>query len=324
MKLKFPKLNLQVDLNNNLNLLLVATTLLSAGFKYYQLYKESQLIQTYNRQARGMLTKTERILQTQNTKYNTSNAELVLQNYNLKAEADTIRKKYSKISDEFSSYVKKNNLELKQYERRIYSLKQKIRSTPDAKPKVVVKYDRSKCDQDLMVDYHYSDPTGRATFYTPNCLDAGGEILSLNQSFVVFGEVYQQSDGFLKVSSLSLSEVSPDDHSIVFAQANLVNSEFKYKIDPPPKKVKHLLLSTGLTSNKDIYAGLGYILYNYGKYDLSASIYYGTKDFVHTGLSLGYTPTIFSSETNFNFQLGSSYSLNNYLLYTLGVGFVLW
>lgn len=324
MKLKLPKINFQVDLNNNLNLLFICVVIFSAGFKYYQLYKESQLLETYNRQARGMLTKAERILQTQNVQYNTSNSELVLSNYNLKAEADLIRQKYSKLSDEFSSYVNKNNLELKQYEHRIYSLQQKIKSTSKAPSKVIIKYDKSKCDQDVVVDYHYLDPTGRVAFYTPNCLDVGGETLSLNQSFVVFGEVYQQSDGFLKVSSLSLSEVSPEDHSIVFAQANLVDSDFKYKIEPSPKKVKHLFLSTGLTSTKDIYAGFGYILYTHNKYDLSAAIYYGTKDFMHAGLTLGYTPTIFNSEANFNFQFGASYSLTNYLIYTLGVGFVLW
>ena len=324
MKLKLPKLNLQVDLSSKLNLLFLLTVVCSAGFKYFQLYKKAELYQTYTRQTKGLLTKSEHLMQQQSQKFDLANSTLVTQNYNLENDVKNQRDKYGKLSEEFDKYIEDHNLIIKQYQRRLYTLKQRVESTEKAPAKVVVKYDASKCDKDLTVSYSYQEPYGRVSFSTPNCLSSGGEVLELNQSFVIYGEVYQQEDVFLKVSSLTLNEVSPSDPTLVLAKANLIDSDFKYKVEPLQLITRSFTFNAGATSSKDMFAGLGYIFYTWSNYDFSMALNYGVKDSFHSTFNVAYSPIFQGKQTNFSFQLGAGYTLKTSLIYTFGVSFVLW
>ena len=324
MKIQVPKLNFQVDLKLRLSLLLTLTLVLSAGFKYFQLSNQAKLFETYSRQSRGLLTKAEYAMQQQSKELDLAKSSLVSQKFNLEQDVENERNKYAKLSSQFKKYVKDNNLQISQYQRRLYSLQQTVASTQKLPAKVTIKYDETKCQKDLSVNYTYKGPHGRVLFHTPNCLKTGGETLKLNQSFVVYGEVYQQRNGLLKVSSLTLNEVSPNDPSVVLIKANLINSDFKYKSAPPTLLTRTFTLGMGATSNKDMFAGLGYIFYTWLNYDLSMSLNYGVQDSFHSTLNIAYSPIISGKKTNFSFQLGTGYTLKTSLIHTFGASFVLW
>ena len=288
---------------------------------YYNMFLVQQ---TKARQLAGYLSEKELELIKERKEFNLAKSKLIASNKDLTKEADAQRRKYTSLSTEFDSFVTEHNLKVTQYDKRIYSLKQKIKSTSNLPPVVQTIVKEGKCEDKTIVEYSYEDPYGRVSLRTPNCLKAGGEELLLNQKFFIYGEVYKQVNGALKVSSLTLSELNPNDINHVIKTADLVNSEFKYTSEETIEKDYSFTFGAGFDSNFNTNINVGYNTFSFRSLTLNLAVNYIHKQTVHPSVKLVYTPTILGRKTNFGLSGGLGYAFDNAGFFILGVDFGAW
>jgi hypothetical protein len=295
-------------------------------YKAYCIYKDYNTLITKNRQLAGFLSKKEQALLEQKTEFSISNGELQASNKKLEANAAVFRSQYGVLEKEYASFVKDNRLKLIQYEKRIYSLNQKIKTTKLSLPEVKIVTKEGSCKEATVIEYMYSDPHKRVTFKTPNCLKQGGEELELNQSFVLYGEVYKQKDGLLKVSSITLKEVLASDPTKVLASAKLLDSEFNFIDEASEVKPTQDILTLGLayTSTEEQAFNLGINFYSFYKLDLNMSLNYIYPRRVFPSGKIIYRPVLLGRKLNLGLSTSIGYDFSNPPIYMLGLDFVTW
>ena len=311
---------------DNLKIVFYAITLITALWNSYNLYQENLLHQVEKRQMKGLLTFKEHELQQQQEDIGLAKSQLIAKNSELKLEALAYKNKLNFTDKKLKRFVNKRNLELKEFRHDIHILNQTIKSLKNApfKTKVVIK--DGACKQDTKVLYSFADSYGRLQFNTPNCLLPGGEQYTLNQVFSIYGEVYQQSDGLLKVSSLKLRELDPRNNSTVIAVASLIKSDFKYLAQPISFQEKYdsFLFGLALDRRLKINMSLSYTLYNYANFYLNAGAAMTSELDVYPQASVVYRPTFLTKPINIGAHIAAGYSLQNSITYSLGFSFFVW
>jgi hypothetical protein len=300
-------------------------TLLYSSYQAYSAYTEMQLVKTKNRQLQGFLSQKEQQLLEQKEDFNIAKGKLESSVKVLEEEASEFRERYTDLNADYQKFVSENDLRLIQYQKRIYSLKQKIKTSPTSNQQVKIITKEGKCDKQTIISYLYTDPSNRITFKTPNCLKKGGEEITLNQTFTIYGEVHKQKDGLLKVSSLTLREVDTKSNKVI-ASAKLLSSDFKFIDDSSDLKTEEAFLTLGVGySSKHLEAfNLGYNFYNYSNLDLNLSLNYTYPSAIYPSLKLIYRPVILGRKLNLGVSAGAGYDFENLPFYMLGVDFVAW
>lgn len=317
---------LQVFLKNKLYIkiatfLVLGLSALYTSWVYYNMLEKQR---TENRQLAGFLSKAEQKLLEQKTKFNLAKSELVATNKELETEANKYLSDYTDLNADFQQFVEDHNLKMTQYEHRIYNLKQSLKASKDKPPVVTTIVKEGECSSETIIEYEYQDPYKRLVFKTPNCLTTGGESFTLNQTFSIYGEVYKQKDGLLKVSSLILKELNPQNIKEVIATANLQSSDFKYIAEKIIEKQYSFTLGAGFDSNTNINLNLGYNIYKVKDFTLNLAANYIHKKTIHPSLKVMYSPTILGKQTNFGFSGGLGYSVDDGTFFILGVDFGAW
>jgi|13_taG_2_1085334.scaffolds.fasta_scaffold00160_17 hypothetical protein len=311
----------------NLTIILMSVfTSLYSIYTAYSAHVELQVEKTKARQLSGFLSAKEIKLLEQKKKFNIAKGKLETSNKELNLEAIALRGNYTKLNKSYKKFISDNNLKLTQYEKRVYLLKQKIKSSKTAAQKVKIITKEGKCDKETVISYLYTDPLDRITFKTPNCLAKGGEEVFLRQSFVIYGEVHKQKDGLLKVSSLTLNEVESSNKQKIIATAKLLDSTFKFIDDSTIEKKPKPFLTIGVGYNpKHLQAfNLGYNFYNYLDLDMNLSLNYSYPNFVYPSLKAIYRPSILGRKLNLGVSAGAAYDFVTTPYYIVGVDFVAW
>lgn len=303
---------------------IIALALSSLAYVGYNYYKTYELQKTKARQLAGYLSDKERELTEQKIKFDLAKSKLLASNKLLELEATKYRTQYANLNTKFQKFVSDNNLKLTQYQKRIYSLKQKVKSTKDLTPVVRTVVKEGKCDKETIVHYTYEDPYQRVILSTPNCLKPGGEELVLNQKFSIYGEVYKQVNGALKISRLTLKELNPTDLTQVISTAKLIDSEFKYTTEEDIEKEYSFTFGAGFDSNLNTNLNIGYNTFTFRSLTLNLAVNYIHKQTVHPSAKILYNPTILGRKTNFGLSTGLGYSFDNQGFFILGVDFGAW
>ena len=238
---------------------------------------------------------------------------------------------YGESSEKLDKFIAKHNLRLKSYQRANFSLRQRIESAK-SKPKVTVVTKAGSCEENTEVYYRYEEENGRVILETPNCLKNGEEVLTLNQSFVVYGEVFQQEGGALEVSRLVLKEVDPDNPKIILAKPKLVKGDFQYHpFTPKPKPAKPFNIVAGVGFDKDGFAnislGISPLRYRQGFLSLSYQMFEQAKETDRHAISarVGWRPKLFEGDLNFGVSLGVGTPVTRLIpQYTLSFDFFVW
>lgn len=304
---------------------LVLVTVIFACYDYYKLNKQVKLQQTIERQVDGFLSQKEIELTAENKKLNLANSKLIANAKSLEEQARSYREKYQKSLEDFDNFNQENNLLLQEFRHDIFTLKQKVVSLKNKPPETKVIVKQGACTDDAVVAYSFLDQYSRLYFSTPNCLSTGQEEYVLNQAFSIYGEVYEQEDGALKVSSLNLNELNPENHEEIIASAELFSSEFKY-IPRPKVKTTYDLLTAGVsfTNKKLVQLSLGYNLFNFSTYYLNLSINLDSEYDFYPGLNFIYRPEFLTKPLNLGLHLGTGYSLQKEFIFYGGVNFFVW
>lgn len=313
---------LKVDKAKYITLILVAALGL---FDYMKMRNQLRIAQTKERQADGFLSEKERKLTQQNAKLNITNSKLVQDVEVFKTKAKNYRLKYQKSINDFDTFSEKNDLVLQEYKSTIHTLKQKVKvakSSP-AKTKVIIK--QGECSEDTQVAYSFTDQYSRLYFSTPNCLVKGEEEYVLDQAFSIYAEVYQQEDGLLKVSTVNLNELNPDNHSEVIASAKLISSDFRYfPVDLPSPTYEKLTLSIGADQGFAPNIGLGYNWFSYRSLYFNTSVNFTNQQRFFPSLNIIYRPNFLTKPLNFGVFAGLGYEFSTDPTYLLGVSFFAW
>jgi len=311
---------------DNLKIALYAITVIAAAWNSYNLYKENALHVTQKRQLKGLLTKVEHELQQQKAKFGVAKAELLNKNSTLKTQAAKYKTELDDTDQKFQAFVEEHNLQLQEFRHDIHVLNQTIRALKSNPPKTEVIIEDGSCEENTKVAYSFTDRYKRLNFTTPNCLVPGGEQYTLNQVFSIYGEVYRQANGLLKVSALKLRELDPRNNSKVLAVASLIKSDFKYLAEPISVQHKYDSFSFGLAVDRRLKLNISanYTLYNYKNLYLNAGAVVTNDLDLHPQMAVVYRPTFLSKPVNIGAHLGAGYSFQNSATYSLGLSFFVW
>lgn len=301
------------------------------GYKAYAYFDDLAVQKKILRQTQGILNAQEQKMQEEHRQLEVLKSKLVSDLESLERDASELREKYGESSEKLDEFIRKHNLRIKSYQRANFSLRQKIESTK-SNPKVTVVTKAGSCEENTEVFYRYEEERGRVILETPNCLKRGEEVLTLNQSFVVFGEVFQQEDGALEVSRLVLKEVDPNDPEIIVANAELKRGEFKYHpFKQPAKPNKPFNIVAGVGFDKDGFAnvslGISPLRYRQGYLSLSYQMFEQAKEIDRHAVSarVGWRPKLFEGDLNFGVSLGIGTPVTRLIpQYTLSFDFFVW
>ena len=301
------------------------------GYKAYGYFDALETQKTKLRQMEGLLNEQERKMQEEHLQLDLTKAKLEARAEKLESEAEALRTKYRETTEDFDRFVEEHNLKLRSYQRANYRLRQKIATTKESEPVVTITTSGGSCEEHTEVKYRYEEKHGRVVLETPNCLKKGGEVLTLNQSFVVYGEVYQQEGGALQVSSLTLKEVSPTDSEVVLSTAELKGGEFKYHPLDTAKPSKPFNLIAGVGFDKEGYAyvsfGVSPLKYKSAYLSVAYMLFEQAKPLERHGVSarLGWRPTLLEGDLNVGLSLGVGVPLHLLIpQYTLSIDFFVW
>lgn len=301
------------------------------SYKAYVYYGDLTAQKTILRQTQGLLNEKEREMQKEHREIGVLKSKLVKDLKSLEEDASRLRQMYGESSEKLDKFIAKHNLRLKSYQRANFSLRQRIESAK-SKPKVTVVTKAGSCEENTEVYYRYEEENGRVILETPNCLKNGEEVLTLNQSFVVYGEVFQQDGGALEVSRLVLKEVDPDNPKIILAKPKLVTGDFKYHpFTPKPKPAKPFNIVAGVGFDKDGFAnvslGISPLRYRQGFLSLSYQMFEQAKGIDRHAISarVGWRPKLFEGDLNFGVSLGVGTPVTRLIpQYTLSFDFFVW
>ena len=311
--------------------LVLAIGLTIAGFKALTYYNEIKSSKKQLRQISGLLSEKEQELQKQHLEFQVLESKLKANIKDLEEGSEKLRAKYLETDSAFQKFVREHDLQIKSYQRANYRLRQRIESNRGAEPNVTIVTNEGSCEENTEVQYRYEEKHGRVILETPNCLKEGGEVLTLNQSFVVYGEVYQQKDGALEISNLTLTEIDPNGKGIVISKAKLEGGDFKYhphKPSPKPEKPFNIIAGIGFDKEgyglvslgvsplkyKEAYLSLNYLLYEQRKTDRH-----------QMSIRLGWRPNLMAGDLNLGLSVGVSTPVNQLApQYTLTFDFFVW
>jgi hypothetical protein len=318
---------LPVFLNlDNFKISFYAILLIAAFWNSYNSYQKALLYQIEKRQIQGLLTKKEHELQKQQQQIGVAKSALLLENSHLELEAKKYKAKFNTADTKLKIYVKNHNLKLQEFRHDIHVLNQTIKSLKTSPSKTNVSIKTGSCKEDTTVSYTFTDRYDRLTFATPNCLKPGKEEYTLNQVFSIYGEVYQQSNGLLKVSALKLRELDPRNNSTIIAVASLIKSDFKYLSQPISMHHQYdsFLFGLALDQHLKMNFNLNYTIYNYSNFYLNAGASLTSDLDLYPQASLVYRPTFLSKPINIGAHFGTGYSFQNAFTYSLGLSFFIW
>ena len=314
--------------SSNLKIIAIVILAILSAYQKYEAMKYTAAYQKQQRQLNGYLSAEETALTAQQKKFNLLASKLKKDKKELKAEADELREKYGVVSSEFEEFRSQHNIEIDQYQKSVHSLRSTVRSLKERPPKIITQQVAGSCTEDSVVSYTYEEHYGRVKLEVPNCLKSGEEILTLDQSFVVYGEVYRQEDGILKVSSVKLTEVSPSDPKVILGSAKLVDSTFSYnpQLDYKPKP-KVFSISSGLAVDNRFKPAfsISYLFYKIYGYNFGTGLNVSSDFEWYPTLKLVYRPTYLGTSINIGFTAGFGYDfLNSNALGLLGIEFFIW
>lgn len=216
---------------NKYFLWILVSLLVSGGFSMRSCQmKENERLQTYNRQLQGKLTDNEKELQELNIELGISRSKLVTQDNLIKRLKDDKQE----MDKNFEEFKKKHDLQIKSLDITISKLKQQING--GISETNIVQCDNLDDLGNCIISYNWEDRLKRFRLEDPNIFQKNNEVFRSEQIFKIYGEIWQQKDGFLQVRRLVLREIFKDKEgkykSIPNAKAKIIDSEFQYHNSP--------------------------------------------------------------------------------------------
>jgi hypothetical protein len=220
-----------IILGNKYFLWVLISLLVSGGFfmRSCQM-KENERLQTYNRQLQGKLTDNERELQELNIGLGISRSKLVTQHDLI----EQLKRDKQEVDKNFEEFKKKHDLQIKSRDITIARLRQKIDGgTTEVN---IVQCDSLDDLGNCIISYNWEDTLKRFRLEDPNIFQKNNEIFRSEQIFKIYGEIWQQEEGFLQTRRLILREMFKNKEGeykpIPNAKAKIVDSEFQYYNSP--------------------------------------------------------------------------------------------
>ena len=295
--------------------------------------KESEAIQTYNRQLQGQLSSEEKKLQESHHEMGLLKAKLLThEELNKSLEEDNEKK-----DKEFEKFKKDHNLAIKSRDKSIAQLKQQIKNG------ITITTIDPSCNidnlQNCVISYQWKDPYNRFHLIDSNIFEEDNEIFESSQLFKVYGEIYQQKDSSLQIRRLVLREVykneSGEYKDIEGAKADIIDSEFQYSNVPFSEEWKWQnlfrmrVIAIGgiemLPNAGNMTFGLGIEFFTFhgfggGSYTL---LDFQNPKLISQHISLQYNPTIMDTELNLGvfMSIGTPF-VNLFNDYQFGTGLI--
>ncbi|KKL81242.1 hypothetical protein LCGC14_1996720 [marine sediment metagenome] len=283
---------------------------------------ESDILRTYNRQLHGQLSDLEREFQLAHHEIGVTKSKLITQ----EELSEKLKEENEEKDGKFSDFVKKHNLQVKNFDRTIAELKQKI----DGGITTTVISDDERCngiEKFCIIEYSWRDALGRFKLRDPNIFNEGDEVFESNQTFKIFGEIYEQKDSSLQIRRLVLKEMFKNQNGeyepIPGGKANIVESEFNYSNTPTPTQEKSwrdlfrlravIVGSIGMLPNVgQTHLGFGAQFFEFEGAGINTYTAFDFEDIGNTEQRIGfsYSPNIFDLDINFamHLSLGTSFA----------------
>jgi len=265
-------------------------------------------LETYNRQLSGNLSDAERELQSAHYELGVAKSKLVTQ----KELGEILKNDNEEKDKEFEKFKKDNNLVIKSRDKSIAQLKQQIKNG------ITTIEVGSSCNIDNLqgctISYQWKDPYNRFKLIDPNIFEDGAKFES-NQSFKIYGTIYEQKDSSLQIRKLTLREVYKDESGeykdIEGAKADIVESDFQYH-NPPALDTefdwKDLFRLRGIVvagvnafpNSGNAKLGLGLEFFTWKGLGINSHTSFDFDDATQISQNLGliYNPTILNTELN--------------------------
>lgn len=283
---------------------------------------ESDILRTYNRQLQGQLSDSERLLQSAHYDVGVTKSRLITQ----EELSEKLKKENEEKDGKFLNFVKKHNLQVKNFDRTIAELKQKV----DGGITTTVISDDERCngiEKFCVIGYSWRDSLGRFELRDPNIFNEGDEVFESNQTFKIFGEIYEQKDSSLQIRRLVLREMFKNQNGeyepIPGGKADIVDSEFNYSNTPAPTQEKGwrdlfrlraiIISSIGMFPNVgQTHLGFGVQFFELRGFGVNTHTAFDFEDISNTEQRIGfsYSPRLFDSDLNFamHLSLGTSFA----------------
>lgn len=275
-------------------------------FGNYHSYSKNKQLETYNRQLEGNLSKLERQMQEANKQLGVSKSELITQ----EELAKRVQKDKEELDKDFEIFKKKYNLVIKNRDRTIASLKQKING---GTTNVIVSWDQDGCkgiEDRCVISYNWEDHLKRFRLKDPNIFTPNDEIFESDQIFKIYGEIYQQKDSSLQTRRLVLREVYKDENGeyrpVPNGKADIIDSEFQYSNAPLIRqnlfRLRAIMLGsiTAFPDNGHLRMGLGLEFFSWKDFGVNSHIAFDFEDIkqIEPRVGLEYSPVLFGEELN--------------------------
>ena len=305
-------LNSKVTLYIFISVLIVAGVLGALWLK--KTMNTNDALNTYNRQLQGQLSDKEKELQSAHLDIGVAQSNFMTQ----KALTDKLAKEKSDVSAAFDAFVKKNGLVIESYQRTIAELNQTIQggtSHTDASTDIACKNVK-----DCKISYEWRDKYNRFHLIVSDIWVPDTETFTSTQHFKVMGKIYKQSNGYLKVASISLKEMyvvdgSTDLQEVPGSEMKIDSSDFSYSESPPDThdstwrdlfRLRAIMmgsvtaLSSGSQDRGLLTLGSGLEWFSYKGFGISNGLAFDFKDIKHLSpfLGLEYNPTLWNTELN--------------------------
>lgn len=293
--------------------LLGAIVLVGFALASWQKRSYDSKFDEYKRQLEGKLSDKERELQSANDKLGLAKAKLVsYEELISQLESDNFA-----LAKEFEEFKKKHKLIIESKDEIIAKLEQQINGG-NSSTTVSCGDLPDTCE----IAYAWSDLLGRFKLSDPNIFEPDNETFQSSQIFKVYGEIYRQEDGYLKVRRAVVKEVYRDEdgniRDIDGGTAEIIDSEFVYTNDPSNYvdetwlqkhfKLRPIILSSfGLFPNPgDTRFGAGIEFFNFENFGLNThtALDFNNISEAEQRLGLVYNPKIF--DININLAVGAS------------------
>ena len=308
--------------------LCVTTAILGFYLRSTQVNRNDKL-QNHNRQLNGQLSNKERELQAAHSDLDISKSRLVGE----KELVEKWKKEKLEVTEDYTNFIKKHNLQITSRDKTIARLKQTIKgglATTTITEKPDASTDTLSCGNLLehcVIAYNWQDPFSRFHLMDPNIFTEKDEItFTALQMFKIYGEIFTQKDGSLQVHRLVLREIYEKNgkiEEIPGAKAEIIDSEFEY-VNPPRLDVKtrfkdlfkiRMIALASITFIPDLgrtQLGLGMEVFNFKGFGLNTHTNLDFKDARKIGQNIGisYSPKIAGLDLNvgINVSIGTPFA----------------